>query len=255
MTEALTFILDIDGTLTADPEFAVAPKDVEAVTSLVPKHRVLLATGRPLSRASQVARALAVSDILMTSNGALSVQGATVHTFVPLNKAQGLHVIALCKQHGFNAYVVTARLADGRVDEHEVHVSEFVDSDAALLNIHLHSATEDEKDRWIAVLQTEPQPDLTVKNSGATIIEVFNKTVTKGAILRKLYGEGKISGKIVYVGDSDNDIEAIQFAKETGGYGIAMGNAFPAVKDAASFVTRDVHENGVAWAIEWVLAH
>lgn len=47
-------------------------------------------------------------------------------------------------------------------------------------------------------------------------------------------------------GDQHNDIDMLRFA----GVGVAMGNATPEVKRAADYVTRAVHDDGVAAALE-----
>jgi hypothetical protein len=48
------------------------------------------------------------------------------------------------------------------------------------------------------------------------------------------------------VGDSVNDLDMIRAA----GTGIAMGNASEVAKAAADYVTSDIHEDGIAHALE-----
>lgn len=52
------------------------------------------------------------------------------------------------------------------------------------------------------------------------------------------------------IGDGYNDISMIQYA----GIGIAMGNGNDEIKEAADYVTASVEENGVAQAVDWLLA-
>ena len=47
-------------------------------------------------------------------------------------------------------------------------------------------------------------------------------------------------------GDSENDLRMLQYAKQS----IVMGNAPQAIKDIASFVTLDVDEGGIQYALE-----
>ena len=47
-------------------------------------------------------------------------------------------------------------------------------------------------------------------------------------------------------GDAENDVEMIRQA----GLGIAMGNAYESVKEAADYVTNDAAENGIINALE-----
>ena len=48
------------------------------------------------------------------------------------------------------------------------------------------------------------------------------------------------------MGDAGNDLHMIEYA----GMGIAMGNAFEEVKEAANYITDSNNEDGVATAIE-----
>ena len=57
---------------------------------------------------------------------------------------------------------------------------------------------------------------------------------------------GVTGGKIMALGDQENDIAMIEFA----GMGVAMDNAIPSVKEVANFVTKSNLEDGVAYAIE-----
>lgn len=48
-------------------------------------------------------------------------------------------------------------------------------------------------------------------------------------------------------GDGGNDLEMIQYVQT----GVAMGNAIDAVKEVADFVTKDVDEDGIAYALKY----
>ena len=47
-------------------------------------------------------------------------------------------------------------------------------------------------------------------------------------------------------GDAENDIDMLEYA----GIGIAMGNGGEDVKAAADFVTRDIDDDGIAYALQ-----
>lgn len=55
--------------------------------------------------------------------------------------------------------------------------------------------------------------------------------------------------EVAAAGDSLNDVEMIRSA----GFGVAMGNAQPAVKQAAQWVTATNNEDGVALMIRKIL--
>lgn len=72
--------------------------------------------------------------------------------------------------------------------------------------------------------------------------EVTPKGVNKGAAMLELLDYLHIDRKDAYgFGDSENDIVLL----ETCGTGIAMGNAAPAVKEIADYVTSDIEEDGI----------
>jgi len=53
------------------------------------------------------------------------------------------------------------------------------------------------------------------------------------------------------VGDGFNDIEMLR----TLGTGIAMGNAFAEVKKAAKIIAPDIEDDGLEWAVNYILEH
>lgn len=65
------------------------------------------------------------------------------------------------------------------------------------------------------------------------LFEILPKGISKGSALKKLTEIYHPFKKIVFVGDGENDIEAIKFAD----VGIAVANAMDSVKEAADFVT------------------
>ncbi|MBU3188488.1 Cof-type HAD-IIB family hydrolase [Clostridium bowmanii] len=78
-------------------------------------------------------------------------------------------------------------------------------------------------------------------------VEVMKKNISKRTGLEKIARELKIKPhEIICIGDSGNDKEMIQYA----GLGVAMGNAFPEIKEIADYITCSNEDNGVAHVIE-----
>ncbi len=78
-------------------------------------------------------------------------------------------------------------------------------------------------------------------------IEINHINATKGKALTHLAKHlGLDMSQVMAFGDSGNDITMI----ESAGFGVAMGNAFPVIKEKASFITLDNERDGVAYAIE-----
>ncbi|RKD34192.1 Cof-type HAD-IIB family hydrolase [Thermohalobacter berrensis] len=87
----------------------------------------------------------------------------------------------------------------------------------------------------------------TVVQSTSFMIEIVNKNCNKWFGVRKIAERLNIKEEeIICVGDSENDKHMIKNA----GLGVAMGNAFPKIKDIADFVTYTNVENGVAHVID-----
>ncbi len=83
------------------------------------------------------------------------------------------------------------------------------------------------------------------------ILEVFPRGVTKWRGLRSIANRLNITDQqIAVIGDEINDLPAMAHA----GCAVAMGNAIPAVKDAAHHTTAANTDSGVAHAIQKMLA-
>ncbi len=93
--------------------------------------------------------------------------------------------------------------------------------------------------------------DIYVTTSAQYLVEVVHPDCGKRAGLRWL-GErlGISAGQTAAFGDAENDRDMIEYA----GLGCAVANAEPQVRAAADWVVPSHREDGVAWAIETILA-
>ena len=81
---------------------------------------------------------------------------------------------------------------------------------------------------------------------GIDFVNVINFRVSKGEALKELVAHLGIStDEVLAIGDGLNDISLL----ETAGLAVAMGNAFPEVKQVADYITLDVEQGGVAAAV------
>lgn len=104
---------------------------------------------------------------------------------------------------------------------------------------------------------TEPHEGLTVSVSLSPImpdsafVNVTPMGIDKGDALRRVAAAyGMSPDEVMMVGDSDNDISALRVA----GVPVAMGNAEPAVLEAALHVVADVDRGGLVQALELAMA-
>lgn len=78
-------------------------------------------------------------------------------------------------------------------------------------------------------------------------INIINPSVSKGEALKALASFLGIEMKeVIAIGDGLNDIPLLEAA----GLAVAMGNAFPEVKQVADYITLDVKHSGVAAVVE-----
>jgi Cof subfamily protein (haloacid dehalogenase superfamily) len=98
-----------------------------------------------------------------------------------------------------------------------------------------------------------PHPGLEVAQSGSPLmpdtqfVGLTREGVTKGTAIRSIAEEYGIPlQNVMYVGDSGNDLSALRIV----GHPIAMGNADPAVLEAAKHSVGRVDDGGLAEALE-----
>lgn len=81
----------------------------------------------------------------------------------------------------------------------------------------------------------------------ARFVGITRTGISKGSALRTIVADyGMSLGEVMYIGDSGNDLPALQIV----GYPVAMGNADPAVRRAARHIVGDVESAGVADAFD-----
>jgi hypothetical protein len=84
-----------------------------------------------------------------------------------------------------------------------------------------------------------------------SIVDVLNKGCSKGHALERWAAfRGVPREQVMAIGDNYNDIEMLAFA----GYPVIMGNASEELRGRGWTVTRSNDQNGVAAALEPVLA-
>jgi 5-amino-6-(5-phospho-D-ribitylamino)uracil phosphatase len=84
-------------------------------------------------------------------------------------------------------------------------------------------------------------------NDEGAFLEIMRPDSSKWRALSRLIEmEGCTPEQVICIGDEINDLEMISHA----GLGVAMGNAIPAVKAVADYITRSNEEDGVADVVE-----
>jgi hydroxymethylpyrimidine pyrophosphatase-like HAD family hydrolase len=82
-------------------------------------------------------------------------------------------------------------------------------------------------------------------------LDIAPQGVDKGTALEQVRTELDLAGEQVFVaGDGRNDIGMFGWARALGGRAVAMGQAPDVVKDAATEITADVVDGGLARALD-----
>ncbi len=263
-TEQKLLVLDIDGTLTnSRKEITKATR--EAIQDVLLRgHSVILASGRPTPGMRRYEKELELErygGYLLSFNGARIVEcrtGEVVYQkLLPLTLLPRLYKFAERNGCGLITYLgeqvisafppdeyvqIEARINGLPVREVE-HFLDFVDFS---INKCLMTAPPEKAERLERELQEKLGNVASIYRSEPYFIEIMPQNVTKASALERiLEALGMKRENMICCGDGFNDIAMIQYA----GIGVAMGNAQPAVKEAADYITATNDQDGVVEVI------
>ncbi|EPK6162566.1 sugar-phosphatase [Providencia stuartii] len=257
--------IDLDGTLL-NSQHQITPAVKEAVIQAKNKGvRVVLASGRPFSGIFPYLQELGLdnaSDYCISNNGSVIHQAndgthlienlldfEDYQYFVSLANDVGVHMHALAQNTMFTA---------------NRHISHYTVHDAYLTNTPLVYCPANEMDpslKFTKVMMIDQPEKLSVGISyipedtfesysliktSPYFLEISSKTASKGAALQLICEKlGITPDKVMSIGDQNNDIQMLQYAK----FPVVMGNAIDNVRDIAKFITATNNEDGVAVAL------
>lgn len=263
--ERKALVLDIDGTLTNSKK-EISPATKAAIQGVMEAgHKVILASGRPtpgMRRYEEELELEKYGSYLLSFNGARIVEcrsGEIVYQrTLPLAFLPKLYRFAKENACGLITYlgsgIVSAFEPDeyveleARINALPIRVEEkflqFIDFD---INKCLMTAPPEKAEILEKQLQEMLGEHLSVYRSEPFFIEIMPKNVDKATSLEEML---RIIGikreNTICCGDGFNDISMIKYA----GVGVAMGNAQPAVKEVADYITASNDEDGLVEAID-----
>jgi Cof subfamily protein (haloacid dehalogenase superfamily) len=255
--------LDMDGTLLREDK-TISKETHKAIQRAKTKGvKVVLTTGRPIDGVKRYLKELDLindDDYVISYNGALVQNTKTkeviAQTVMSLDDIDYLYKIS--QELKVNIHALTdsscitpkwSKYSQVEADINDIPL-DFIDfnninKDTIIVKIMFIDEPE-HLSHVISKLPPEIYEKYTVLKSTPYFLEFLDKRVNKGAgvgILAKKLGIK--TEEIICVGDAGNDLHMIQFA----GLGVAMGNAFPEVKEVADYVTLSNEDNGVAHVI------
>jgi Cof subfamily protein (haloacid dehalogenase superfamily) len=258
--------IDMDGTLL-DPGHKITPRVKDAIhTAIARGVRVVLASGRPVAGLLPYLAELGIAgndEYCIAFNGAVVQNIGTGERVVEFTL--GIEEYRYCAAIASELGVHFQGLDGERMYTPDLDISPYTVADSFLTHTPLsYRAVADMPegmrfpkmmmidqpailDAAIARLPTGFAERFTSLKSSASFLDIFDGRAGKGPSLKRLADRLGIDREsIMALGDHENDIAMLEFA----GTSVAMGNAIPAVKQAARYETATNAEDGVARAIE-----
>ena len=255
------FVSDLDGTMLPSGDI-VSSENIAAVQCAVRAGvTVTIATGRMFEAALPVAEALGVDVPIIAYNGALikspsgriyeehAIDPMLARDIITFAQARGWYIQSY--SGGVLRYAVACEESRFYEDSQKI-TGKAVGRDGMLAyvtgNCKLLLVTEGR-----AVSETRAQmlmdafgAHIGVTRSADRLVEIVVKGVSKASALTALAAKlGITADETMAIGDAYNDLPMLKAA----GKSVAMGNAFPEVKEEADYETLPCTENGLAAAI------
>lgn len=259
-------VFDLDGTLLTEQK-AISSVTREKIRELQQKGvKIVFATGRNDIYTKGVAAQIGGVEAVIGSNGAsirrLEDEKILYQRFIAPVAVQELLDYAL--KHDFDIMVSVFGIMyctanSKRVEYYhsyntkaapEYQVPLKVISEASevsnqrVMKLFIWKMPEEYKAEFLALCS---KFDIELVFSEADGLDISPAGVSKGEAVKNFARLYDLSlTKMAAFGDHDNDVSMLSIV----GYPVAMGNAVPALKAAAGYVTKSNNEDGIAWAID-----
>lgn len=253
--------LDIDGTLVHDDGYLspVVAKEVRRVRDL--GHEVVIATGRSAPNAVPVVRDIGLEKgFLVSSNGAVTVEldlahpkGFKISKVITFDPAQVLSQLIenLPEAHfavedvdgsyRFHRPFPTHALGD---QNFETPLEELMHKEVSRVVV---LSPQHDVEEFLGLISQIGLASVSYAIGYTAWLDISPQGVTKASALEEQRSRlGIDKSQVLVIGDGRNDIEMFEWAKTSGGFAFAMGQAPDEVKAAATNITESVSDDGVA---------
>jgi len=249
-------LVDLDGTLVG-ADHRVSPRNAAALQrATAAGARVVVATGRPVRLVTPIRESLGHS-IALCYNGAIVLDLASGNVLDAhlLEGAVFQNAVEKVRESGLDFVVAVEGMPDvgirGEVGFREGYAMPRGTleqlCDAGIVKGLVRAMGDQFGPTWDA-FSTQFRDELEVTRSGIEgLIEISRIGVSKGGVIDELArGWGIDPSEAIAFGDMPNDLEMFRWA----GHSVAMGNAEPEVKLAATEVGAHHDDNAVAQVLE-----
>lgn len=253
--------IDIDDTLINDDK-EVTPATQRALEQAVAQGIVVtLATGRAYASAQAIARQTGLNVPIITYQGALVKnlldEQVLYERYVPVEAADKL--FQYCIQHDLHLQTYIDDKLYSREDNDKIKDYTALNRTPYYVEPDFKKLVDQPTPKMLIIDEPSFLDELAPKlrellgdqvhitKSKPNFLEIMHHEGTKGHALKFLSAHfGCTPSDCIAVGDSWNDHEMLEAA----GLGVAMGNAIPALKEIADYVTLSNNEDGVKHVIE-----
>lgn len=253
--------LDVDGTILLQDE-TMSPGVVDAVARVRDAgHVVTIATGRSWIATQRYVEELGMTaEYVVCSNGAVTMRRVgdewerwNVETFDPTpvldllrdRLPEARYMVELAS----GQRLFTQQLDDWTLDGgRQVSFEQLADEPVSRVVVVSPGHDEEDFHRLVADAGLN---EVSYAIGWTAWLDIAPNGVDKGTALERVRAELGLEGERVLVaGDGRNDIGMFGWARSLGGRAVAMGQAPDEVKDAATEVTLDVVDGGLARALD-----
>lgn len=251
MTYHSLAFFDLDGTLL-DHESQITPEIKTAMAQLVQNGTLpIIATGRTEIEITDIKEAAGINSNIVMNGAFIRLDGQKVYEEIidPQLCEQFLNV-AHSQGQEVSFYNEQAIWASGKTPDlpkayalihsevPEIHPTKHLTEKVNMLLV----LGQDGDARYLDAF-----PELTFYRNGKYSIDTVLNGTSKGAAVRRLLEMPEFKGLTTYgFGDGSNDFALLEACDHK----IAMGNALPALKEMATFVTKKNTEGGIVHALK-----
>ena len=255
------FVTDMDGTLLNSQQ-ELSPENIAAIReAAVAGVTVTVATGRMYPSALPYVKKLGIDVPIITYGGAVikSVMGEIIYSsFIDENLVRQVLEFYFANDWPIQIYsgdelfyeqetpLTTLYCQKARIKGNAVGRRGMLAHTKKVPKMLSATNTVEEADAYQAAFREKFGSSLSAARSASTFLDITNAGVNKATAISQLASILGISlNEVLAIGDSENDLPMLQVA----GIAVAMGNATPAVKEAADYVVADEDHDGVAETI------
>ncbi len=250
--------IDLDGTLYNSKSEISNENEIVIKKCIQKGIKIILSTSKTIYTVGKIIKKLGLVDPQIASGGAAIINKDLKPLFslkVPKNVVK--EVIEISRKHkkglalssiDGNIYYENSHPGIDHIEgtgDKVIKVSDLREKEI-INNILLITLTIDSKDEFNKIIINNFKDRVKIKRGGPIFLTLLNKGAGKLFALKKIMEMFNIKKEeIISIGDSENDLETIKFAR----IGIAMDNAPDSVKEAADYNVSSNDLNGVAEAI------